>query len=87
MPAAQEAGWSGRVNGELLALAECAFDVLVTIDTNLEYQPNLSGRKIAILILAASMNRLEHLQPHFASRAEAISRIKPGHVIHVGNPS
>jgi len=33
----QEAGWSGKENGELLALAESEFDVLVTLDTNLRY--------------------------------------------------
>jgi predicted nuclease of predicted toxin-antitoxin system len=37
----QEAGWSGKENGELLSLAETAFDVLVTLDTNLRYQQNL----------------------------------------------
>jgi predicted nuclease of predicted toxin-antitoxin system len=36
----QEVGWSGKENGELLALAEAAFDVLVTLDTNLQYQQN-----------------------------------------------
>jgi hypothetical protein len=46
-----EAGGSGRVNGDLLALAETTFDVLVTIDANLQYQQKLSGRKIAIVIL------------------------------------
>ena len=49
----QEAGWSGKENGELLALAEDEFDVLVTLDTNLKYQQNLAGRKIAIVILRA----------------------------------
>jgi predicted nuclease of predicted toxin-antitoxin system len=82
----QEAGWSGRVNGELLALAETTFDVLVTIDTNLQYQQNLSGRKIAIVVLVAFSNRLEDLRAHFAACAETISTIKPGDVIQVGNP-
>src|SRR5258708_495659 len=41
----QEAGWSGKHNGELLNLAETAFDVLVTVDPNLRYQQNLAGRK------------------------------------------
>jgi len=54
----QEAGWSGKENGELLALAEAEFDVLVTVDTNLRYQQNLAGRKIAIVILRAQSNRL-----------------------------
>src|SRR6266403_1407223 len=38
----QEAGWSGKQNGELLSLAEAAFDVFVTVDTNLRYQQNLN---------------------------------------------
>ena len=58
----QEAGWSGKRNGELLSLAEVAFDVLVTVDTNLRYQQNLTGRKIAIVVLLSPSNRLEHLQ-------------------------
>ena len=47
----QEAGWFGKQNGELLTLAESAFDVLVTIDTNLRHQQNLADRKIAIVVL------------------------------------
>src|SRR6267142_3529244 len=47
----QEAGWSGKENGELLAVAETQFDVLVTVDTNLRYQQNLTGRRIAIVVL------------------------------------
>lgn len=47
----QEAGWAGKRNGELLALAEATIDVLVTVDTNLRYQQNLAGLKIAIVVL------------------------------------
>jgi len=50
----QEAGWFGKQNGELLRLAEDAFDVLVTVDTNLSYQQNLVGRRIAIVVLQSS---------------------------------
>jgi predicted nuclease of predicted toxin-antitoxin system len=49
----QEAGWSGKENGELLALADASFNVMVTIDRNLRYQQNLTGRKIALLIVRA----------------------------------
>jgi predicted nuclease of predicted toxin-antitoxin system len=61
----QEAGWSGKENGELLALAETKFEALVTVDTNLRYQQNLAGRRIAIVVLQSSSNRLEHLRPYF----------------------
>ena len=48
-------------------LAEVAFDVLITLDTNLHYQQNLSGRKIAIIVLKSFSNRLEHLRQRFPS--------------------
>jgi predicted nuclease of predicted toxin-antitoxin system len=44
-------GWSQLSNGELLARAEKEFDVLVTTDRNLQHQQNLSGRRLAILVL------------------------------------
>jgi hypothetical protein len=52
---AQEQGWNRLLNGELLREAEEAgFDVLLTTDKNLVYQQNLSGRKIAIVVLGRS---------------------------------
>ena len=80
----QEAGWSGKENGELLALAEAEFNVLVTLDTNLRYQQNLAGRKIAIVILRAQSNRLSNLKAHFPACASALQAIKPGEIIYVG---
>jgi predicted nuclease of predicted toxin-antitoxin system len=48
-----ERGWSRLKNGELLAAAESAgFAVLVTTDTNLKYQQNLVGRRLAIVVLS-----------------------------------
>ena len=60
------------------------FDVLVTIDTNLRYQQNMTGRRIAIVILRAHSNRLEDLSQHFTACAKAIENIKPGDLINVG---
>jgi predicted nuclease of predicted toxin-antitoxin system len=80
----QEAGWAGKQNGELLKLAETQFDVLVTVDTNLRYQQNLKGRRIAIVILDYSSNRLEHLRQYFPACALAIDKIQPGEIIQLG---
>lgn len=77
----QEAGWSGKENGELLTLADSHFAVLVTVDQNLRYQQNLSGRKIALLILRARSNRLADLRPLFPACIEALRSIQPGTVI------
>jgi len=49
----QEAGWAGKRNGDLLKLAEGSFDVFITLDTNLQYQQNLAGRQIAIIVIRA----------------------------------
>jgi predicted nuclease of predicted toxin-antitoxin system len=81
----QEAGWSGKENGELLALAETKFEVLVTVDTNLRYQQNLAGRRIAIVVLQSSSNRLEHLGPYFPACVLALEKIKPGEIVEVGS--
>lgn len=83
--AVQEAGWSGKKNGELLSLAESSFDVLVTLDTNIQYQQNLAGRKIAIVIIRERSNRLVDLERHFAACAKAIETIAPGQVVSVGS--
>jgi predicted nuclease of predicted toxin-antitoxin system len=80
----QEAGWSGKGNGELLALAETEFDVFVTLDTNLQYQQNLARHKIAILVLLARSNRLGDLSRHFAGCLQALQTIKPGEIVYVG---
>ena len=59
----QEVGWSGKKNGSLLDLAEEQFDVLLTVDQGFPYQQVLTKRRIAVVILAAKSNKLEHLLP------------------------
>jgi predicted nuclease of predicted toxin-antitoxin system len=80
----QDAGWSGKENGELPALAEVEFDVLVTLDTNLRYQQNLAGRKISIVVLRAQSNRLTHISPLFPACVKAVDTIKPGDIVYLG---
>jgi len=81
----QEAGWAGKKNGELLSLAETAFDALITVDTNLRYQQNLAGRKIAIVVFQSSSNRLDHLRQYFPACVRAIEKIKPGEIVPIGS--
>ena len=57
---AQQCGWGGITNGELLRCAENNFDLFITADQNLRYQQNLANRKIAILEL--STNDLRRIQ-------------------------
>ena len=57
-----EAGWTGKKNGELLSLAEIAgFEAFVTLDQGIEYEQNLTRRRIAVVLLRAKSNRLADL--------------------------
>jgi hypothetical protein len=52
---ARERRWGRLVNGELLDVAEAAgFEVFLTADKNLRYQQNLTGRKIAIVVIGSA---------------------------------
>ena len=82
----QEAGWTGRNNGDLLELAEREYDVLITLDTNIQYQQNLSGRRIAIIVLRAKSNRLAELLPLFPACIRLLATISPGEIIYVSEP-
>jgi hypothetical protein len=52
-----ELNWPPQLeNGELLQAAEtAAFDVLVTADQNIPYQQNLTGRKLALVVLGSNI--------------------------------
>jgi hypothetical protein len=50
---ARTRGWDRLSNGDLLAEAERAeFEVFLTADKNMRYQQNLSGRRIAVIVLS-----------------------------------
>jgi hypothetical protein len=50
-----ELAWSTLQNGALISQAETAgFNVLVTTDQSLKYQQNLSGRRLAVVVLLST---------------------------------
>jgi hypothetical protein len=73
---AQQRGWGGIKNGELLSKAEKEFDLFITSDQNIRYQQNLAGRKIPILEL--STNKLRRLVAAAALLRSAVDSVKPG---------
>ncbi len=73
----QRSGWSGVKNGKLLALAATQFDVFLTMDSNLEYQQNLKTLPIAVLVVLAVSNRIEHLLPLVPGMQRELNRIPP----------
>ena len=79
---ARAQGWDTLTNGELLKAAEEArFDVLLTTDKNLLYQQNLTGRKIAIVVLGRGRWRL--IKPLISQVVAAVNAAKPGNYVVV----
>jgi predicted nuclease of predicted toxin-antitoxin system len=78
-----EAGWAGEKNGELLRLAEPQFDVFVTMDRRLPFQQNLSGLRLAIVILIARTNDIADLLPLASDLQAAVDDAEPGAVVRL----
>lgn len=79
-----EAGWAGKKNGELLSLAEESHvDVFLTLDRGVEYEQNLKGREIAVILISASSSRLVDLLPLVPAVVTALPFARVGKVIRV----
>ncbi len=79
-----DASLSGKKNGELLTIAESlGFEIFLTVDKGLEYEQNLAGRRIAVIILRSKSNRLADLAPLVDACREKMGSIKPGQIIRI----
>ena len=74
---AAQQGWDALKNGDLLAVAETdGFEVLLTTDKNMRYQQNLTGRKIAVVVLG--LQQWPSLRLHVQRVVEAVNASIPG---------
>lgn len=82
---AYERGWSKLRNGELLdALEQGGYEVLVTTDTSLKYQQNLTVRRVGIVVLlSTSWPRIQRV---IASVVAAVDAAVPGSYTEVEIP-
>lgn len=78
-----EAGFKGLKNGNLIRSASGIFEVLITVDKNIEHQQNKDKLSIAIIILSAKSNRYESLSPLIPKAMKALENIKIGEIIKV----
>ena len=78
-------GWDRLANGALLKVAEEAgFDLLLSTDKNIRYQQNLTGRRIAIVILGNPQRPAVH---RYINRAvAAVNAATPGSFAEVDIP-
>jgi len=79
---ARYAGLAGLKNGDLLKAAEAAkFDVLLTVDQGIEYEQNLTGRKVAIIIFRTKSSRLQDLLQLVPACLAHLESIQPGQIV------
>jgi hypothetical protein len=76
-----ELGWSNLQNGELLAMAESSFDLLITTDQQLHFQQDLSAGNLSVLVLMSTS--LPRIQAHVPRILEAINTINPGEYLEL----
>lgn len=77
-----ERGWSGVANGDLLDAAEAhSYELPLTTDQSIRHQQNLTGRRIAIVVLlSTAWPRIQQKLPEIVA---AIDASKPGTVVEV----
>ncbi len=82
---AKDRGWDKLTNGDLLAQAERAgFDLLLTADKNMRYQQNLTGRRIALVVL--STPQWPRVKQHLDKIAAVVDAATPGSFTEVDIP-
>jgi len=82
---AKDRGWDALTNGELLDEAERAgFHVFLTADKNIRYQQNLTGRRIALVVLSTPQWPVVRLQ--LEKIAAAVNAATPGSYAEVEMP-
>lgn len=69
--------------GALLNKASTNFQVLVTVDKNIEYQQDTGDLPMAVMILSARSNRIENLLPLLPKARIALNDIRIGDLITI----
>ncbi len=82
-----EMGWAGIENGELLPLIESVFGAFITIDGNMRYQQNMSGRSFALIVLKAQDNTIETLLPLMPQVLAALPTVVPAQIVKIAPQS
>jgi hypothetical protein len=76
--------WKGIKNGRLLALAGGdSFDALITTDSSIERQQNLSALPTAVVILHSASNDLDDLRLVVPQLLAALPGVTPKAVHHI----
>lgn len=71
-----EMGWTSLKNGKLMKVAiESGFDIMLTVDKNLQYQHNLKEYDISIVVFDVLFNRFQDFVPLIPKFIELQSKL------------
>jgi hypothetical protein len=83
---ARAMGWETLNNGALLSAAEeRGIDLLQTTDQRIRYQQNLSGRRIAVVVLSGT-TKWSRVRLQLDRIAAAVNAAKPGSYTEIETP-
>ena len=77
-------GWAGLKNGPLLRRMSGEYDVLITMDRNLQFQQNVAALPFGVLLVRAASNRMADLAPLVPSMLEVLPTVQPGQILRIG---
>jgi hypothetical protein len=81
----QQQRWVGLKNGDLLTHAAAAgFEAFVTADQSLQFQQNLRGSPLFVVVLVARSNALEDLLPVVPEMLAALAKPESGRIVRIG---
>lgn len=79
----REQRWNGYKNGRLLRAAQKDFDVLVTLDQNLQHQQNLRSVDLGIVVIRSKSSLFDDVAPLIPEVNEAIRAVQPKQLVVV----
>ncbi len=78
-------GWKGVKNGVLLAQAAASdFDVMITMDTGVPYQQNVSTLPLSVVVLRALSTDIDDLRPLVPQLYDTLNKLRPKTVVWIG---
>ncbi len=80
---AQEMGWRDLRNGDLLAQAQVLYDVMISNDSNIEYQQRLPDYAIGLIVLRSVTGKVPELLKLIPDCLQAILEIQKGECFYL----
>lgn len=78
-------GWQGTQNGELLRRAAASgFDALLTMDSGVPYEQNLTTLLLTVIVLQAPSNDIDDLRPLVPRILNALAQLERRTVLWIG---